>query len=51
MYEQLKDLFEKVEFVLKNESNINEVDKVTEYQKEIPHILNDMKTELTTMFE
>lgn len=50
MYEKLLEIFKMVDFIL-DENNQDDIDNITLFQGTIPYSLNEIKTELLTMFE
>ena len=50
MYEKLLEIFKMVDFLM-DEQNYEDIDTITIYQGTIPNKLNEIKTELLTMFE
>ena len=51
MYNKLKEIFDKVNFIIDNGNSMYDIDTVTKYQCELPYDLKDIEQELLTMFE
>ena len=49
-YSKLLRIFEKVDFLL-DDSNQDKIDEITKIQRSLPEDLNEIRTELLTMFE
>lgn len=50
LYNKLLEIFQKVDYVL-DEKNEENIDEITLIQGTLPYDLNEIRTELLTMFE